>query len=332
MNRLSLLVLAFGSVLIATAANAQIYTGNLSLNSQEQVDEFAYSEVTGSLTISGSDIVDLSALSPLTRVGGYLSISDNTALTQVNGFQNLTEVGWGIYVWENTSLVSFSGFDALLRTGDNIDFWFNNSLVSVSGFDSLQSVGYSLEFGENAALKIIPRFKSLETIDSSLFILNNASLTRITGFPALAHVDWSMDILSNATLATLCGFYDYFSANGSFTGGGSFKITGNAPSLPSPTTIEDILDAGPCEVLQLLDNLITEIQEMGLPQGTSNFLVNALEKAKKSLESGRESDVVKKLAALIDDIRSLQQRGKLDGATADYLVAAVSEIIDVINA
>ena len=332
MNRLSLLLLALGSVLIATAADAQIYTGNLSLNSQEQVNAFAYSEVTGSLTISGSDIVDLSALSPLTRVGTYLSISDNTALTQVNGFQNLTEVGWGIYVWENTGLVSFSGFDALLHTGDNIDFWFNDSLVTVSGFDSLQSVGWSLEFGGNAALKSIPRFKSLETINSSLFVLDNASLTRITGFPALQHVDWSMGILSNATLATLCGFYDYFSANGSFTGEGDFMISGNDPSLPSPTTIEDILGAGPCEVLQLLDNLITETQEMGLPQGTRNFLVNSLENAKKSFESGRDSDATRKLAALIDDIRSLQQRGKLDGATADYLVAAVSEIIDVINA
>jgi hypothetical protein len=331
MNRLSLLLVALGSVLTAPAVEAQIHTGNLSLNSQAEVNAFAFSEVTGSLTISGSDIVDLSPLSPLTRVGTYLSISDNTALTHVDGFQNLTEVGRGIYVWENTSLVSFSGFDALLHTGDNIDFWFNDSLVTVSGFDSLQSVGWSLEFGENAALTSIPRFKSLETINSSLFVLSNASLTGITGFSALRHVDWSMDILSNATLATLCGFYDYFSANGSFTGGGSFVIADNDPSLPSPTTIQDILDAGPCEI-QLLDSLISEIQEMGLPPGTQNFLVNALEKAKNSVESGRQSDATKKLAALIDDIRSLEQRGRLDGATADYLVAAVSEIIDAINA
>lgn len=331
MNRLALLLLALGSVLIATAADAQIHTGNLSLNSQAEVNAFAYSEVTGSLTISGSDIEDLSPLSPLARVGGYLSISDNTALANVDGFQNLTEVGWGIYVWENTGLVSFSGFDALLYTGDNIDFWFNDSLVTVSGFDSLQSVGWSLEFGENAALTSIPRFKSLETINSSLFVLNNASLTGITGFPALQHVDWSMDILSNATLATLCGFYDYFSANGSFTGGGSFMIADNDPSLPSPTTMQDILDAGPCEI-QLLDGLISEIQEMGLPPGTENFLVNALQKAKNSLESGRESDAIRKLAALIDDIGSLEQRGKLDAATADYLAAAVTEIIDAINA
>jgi hypothetical protein len=129
----------------------------------------------------------------------------------------------------------------------------------------------------------------------------------------------------------LCGFYDYFSANGSFTGGGSFMIADNDPSLPSPTTIQDILDAGPCEI-QLLDSLITEIQGMGLPPGTRNFLVNALQKAKNSVESGRKSDAVKKLEALIDDIRSLEQRGRLDGATAVYLVAAVSEIIDVINA
>ena len=135
MNRLSLLLVALGSVLTAPAVEAQIHTGNLSLNSQAEVNAFAESavtEITGSLTISGSDIVNLSPLSLLTRVGTYLSISDNTALTNVDGFQNLTEVGWGIYVWENTDLVSFSGFDALLHTGDNIDFWFNDSLVTVS--------------------------------------------------------------------------------------------------------------------------------------------------------------------------------------------------------
>jgi hypothetical protein len=309
---------------------AQIYSGNLSLDSQADVDAFAYSEVTGYLSISGTDIVDLSPLSPLTRVGKYISISNNTALVVADGFENVTDVGWGISVYNNTNMVSFSGFDALEQTGDNIDFWYNDSLVSVSGFGSLHTAGWSLEFGSNPVLTSIPAFESLQVISSSLFVLDNAALTRIDGFGALQYVDWSFDIVGNASLASLCGFYNYFAANESYTGGGSFNISENDPSLPSPATVQDILDAGPCAIA-LLDSLILDIQAMELSPGTSNRLVKELARAKDFLEAGRDSDAVSKLASLIDDIASLEGRGKIDGATADYLTGAVLDVIDAIG-
>ena len=330
MNKMTAVLIALNSLLTVPAAIAQTYTGNLYLTSQTDVDGFNYSEVTGSLTISGTDILDLSPLSDLTRVGSYIAIIDNTGLVDVDGFQKLTDVGSGIYVYDNTNLVSFSGFDALLQTGDNIDFWYNDSLVTVSGFSSLHTAGWSLEFGENAVLTSIPDFKSLQTINSSLFILDNVSLPSITGFKALQHVDWSFDILGNTSLANLCGFYDHSSANESYTGGGSFNISENHPSLPSPMTIQDILDAGPCDI-PLIDSLILDIQAMGLSKGTKNFLVKPLAKAKNFLESGRESDAIKINETLIDDIRSREQRGKIDSETANYLVAAIFEIKDAIN-
>ena len=333
MNKLQVLVIALISMLSVSSAFAQVHIGNLSLASQAEVNAFNYSEVTGSLSISGADIVDLSPLSILTSVGSYISISDNAALLVVDGFENLIDVGGGIYVYTNPQLVSFSGFGALLQTGDNIDFWFNDSLADVSGFDSLHTVGWSLEFGGSPSLGSIPEFASLETIASSLFILDNVSLPSITGFNALLDVDWSFQIIGNSSLSDLCGFYNYFSLNNPYTGDGYFNINTNHPELPDPTTIQDILDAGPCSVSpeQLIQNLILEIEAMGLPNGTTNTLVRALSKAQKSLERGRASTSTRQLEALIDDIRSLEQRGKLDGATADGLVAAVLEIVDAIN-
>jgi hypothetical protein len=330
MKKLTVVLIALSSMLIVPAAIAQTYTGNLYLLSQADVNGFSYSEVTGSLTISGTDILDLSPLSGLTRVGAYIAIIDNTVLVDVDGFQNLTDVGSGIYVYDNTNLVSFSGFDALLQTGDNIDFWYNDSLVTVAGFSSLHTAGWSLEFGGNAVLTSIPDFKSLQTINSSLFILDNVSLPSITGFKALQNVDWSFDIPGNTSLTNLCGFYDYFSASESYTGGGSFDISENHPSLPSPMTMQDILDAGPCAI-PLLDSLILDIQAMGLSKGTKNFLVRPLAKAKNFLESDRESDAIKTNEGLIDDIRSRERRGKIESETADYIVADILEIIDAIS-
>jgi hypothetical protein len=335
MNRSTVVLIALFSVLHTSSARAQTYEGNLSLASQAAVDVFNYTDVTGSLTISGGDIVDIGPLSALTSVGSYISISDNAALAVVDGFENLTNLGGGLFVYYNASLVSFSGFGALSATGDNIDFWYNDSLVSVSGFESLQTAGWSLEFGGNPVLASIPDFESLQTISSSLSILDNNSLPDITGFNALQYVDWSFGIVGNPSLNNLCGFYNYFSANNPYTGGGSFNISQNHPDLPSPATIQDILDAGPCspeqQIGDLIADLIAEIEAMGFPNGVTNSLVKSLAKAQKSLENGRPDRATVQLEALIDDIASLAARGKIDGNTAVELTAAVVGIIDAIN-
>ena len=333
MNRSILVLIALFSMLHLSSARAETYVGNLYLASQADVDAFNYTDITGSLTISAGDIVDISPLSALTSVGGYISISDNAALAVVDGFENLTNLGGGLLVNFNASLVSFSGFGALLATGANIDFWYNDSLVSVSGFESLQTAGWSLEFGGNPVLTSIPHFESLQTISSSLFILDNNSLPGITGFNALQYVDWSFNIAGNLSLNNLCGFYNYSSANNPYTGGGSFNISRNHPDLPNPTTIQDILDAGPCTGSpepQFAD-LIAEIKARGLPNGVTNVLVKPLAKAQKSLDNGRPDRATEQLEALIDDIASLASRGKIDGDTAVELTAAVLAIIGAIN-
>ena len=321
MKKISVALIALISMLSTSSAPAQTFTGNLSLMSQARVDAFNYSEITGSLTISGEDVVDLSPLSVLTSVGTYIYIGGNPTLTVVDGFENVTTVGEGIYVYENANMVRFAGFDALAETGDNIEFWYNDSLETVAGFDALHTAGWSLEFGGNPVLTSIPAFASLETIRSSLFILDNVSLPSITGFQSLQYVDWSFDIVGNISLSELCGFHNYFSANNPYTGGGSFNISANHPDLAESTTIQNVLDAGPCQVLpeQLIENLILDINAMGLPMGTENTLCRSLAKARKALLRGSIQTATNQLNALIDDITSLERRGKLDRATADEL-------------
>jgi len=330
MNRMTSALIALSCLLTFPVAFAQTYDGNLSLESQEDVNSFNYTEVTGSLTISGADIVDLSPLSTLVSIGEYLSISDTSELEfVVNGFENLTGVGWGIYVWNNTSLVSFFGFEALVQTGDNIDFWFNDSLVNVSGFSALQTVGWSLEFGGNPLLMGIPDFDSLQTIESSLFILDNPSLPAITGFRSLAYVDWSFQVMGNPSLNNLCGFSNYFSANNPYSGHGSFYIETNHPDLPNPTTMPDVLAAGSCAIL-LIDRFTSEVQAMGLAKGTTKSLLRPLVKARNALEDGNTSAATSQLGRMIENIRALERRGKIDSATADHLAGAALGCIDAI--
>ena len=335
MNKLAIVITGLLFMInVSSAIAAGIYDGNFTLGSQTQVDSFDYTAITGSLTISGTDIQDLSPLSALTSIGGYLYIGNNNILEVVDGFENLTDIGGGIYVYDNPVLVSLAGFNNLLATGNNIDIWYNNSLVSISGFGSLQTAGWSIEIVGNPVLTNIPNFESLQTITSSLFILNNVSLSSVTGFNALQYVDWSFEISGNTSLNNLCGFYDYFSSNNTYSGGGSLDISQNHPDLFDPTTIQDILNAGPCQIsleqplvlleqqispeLQIVD-LIAEIELMGLSKKDSNNLVSALNRALKSLESGRPERAV----IILEDLSSTTSQ--------DEVVQAIQAIIDSIN-
>ena len=50
--------------------HAQVCAGDITLSSQAEVDAFNCAEVTGTLTISGTDITNLDGLYMLTKIGG----------------------------------------------------------------------------------------------------------------------------------------------------------------------------------------------------------------------------------------------------------------------
>ena len=72
--------------------------GSFTLSTPNEVAAFiqsygACTTITGSLTISGHTITDLSGLSFLTTITGSLTIRDNTGLTTLNGLQNISTIG-----------------------------------------------------------------------------------------------------------------------------------------------------------------------------------------------------------------------------------------------
>ena len=57
-----------------SVSSAQVIEGDVSLDSQAEVNLFAGNSITGILLIQGYDIVDLSPLSTLDSIGGDLSV------------------------------------------------------------------------------------------------------------------------------------------------------------------------------------------------------------------------------------------------------------------
>src|SRR5690606_6408322 len=103
---------------------AQCPPGVVSLTSQAQIDAFATNYpnctgVSGNLTIQGASITDLTPLSNLTSVGGYLYIYNNSNLNNLDGLSNLTSVGGYLHIRSNSSLNNLDGLSKLSSLGRN---------------------------------------------------------------------------------------------------------------------------------------------------------------------------------------------------------------------
>jgi len=90
----------------------RFHPGNVTLSSQSEVDAFSSQYVDGSLTISGSDITDLSPLASLASIKGALIIRDNSNLTTINGLNSIIEVSF-LSIENNPSLTTIDGFHSL---------------------------------------------------------------------------------------------------------------------------------------------------------------------------------------------------------------------------
>ena len=83
--------------------------GNIVFTSQQEIDDFGKNKCTrivGSLSIMDdqdgiSDITNLDALNSLTIIEGFVYISANPSLVQINGLGNVTTIGGFLTIQTN---------------------------------------------------------------------------------------------------------------------------------------------------------------------------------------------------------------------------------------
>lgn len=121
---------------------ANIFEGNLTLNTQAEVDfigSMGYTEITGYLSIqsSGSPITSLEALNTLTKVGGAFLGINGTQITNLNGLENLTTVTDKLQITNNYELTSVEALSNVTSLGGV--FVMNNPfLESYNGLENAQ--------------------------------------------------------------------------------------------------------------------------------------------------------------------------------------------------
>lgn len=107
--------------------NGGTFTGNIRLDSQIEIDDFAkqcYTKIDGDLTIGHpyqeTTVNDLSGLKSITEVTGRFRISYCKDLTTLKGLEGLTYAG-GLDIRQNHKLENLTGLNNLIQVGDLIE-------------------------------------------------------------------------------------------------------------------------------------------------------------------------------------------------------------------
>lgn len=122
---------------------AEVYEGDLILRSQDEVNNCIYTEITGSLTISGDDIHDLSALEHITAVGGSLIIE---GCSQLSSFGPLNDLSVNMLclkgAWTEALLQNYSGEFKSLEIENCLDHAIDISILTrFSWIENLRITG-----------------------------------------------------------------------------------------------------------------------------------------------------------------------------------------------
>jgi hypothetical protein len=196
---------------------------DITLTSQAEVDAFpGCGQVTGTILITGADIINLDSLYTLQRIDGSLVIVDNPMLADISGLSALTHVGGngygaypGLHITNNPQLTSLDGLNRLTTNGGILIIQNNARLENIDGLSSLAKVGAPYPSGtsvvltQNPVLKNIHGFRSITYLGGDLSITYNDSLKDLHGLDSLTHVGGSeggsLEIANNQSLESLHG-------------------------------------------------------------------------------------------------------------------------------
>ena len=166
----------------------------LVLRSQDEVDNFSETEVSGNLVIASSSgtggIKNLNGLSDITSISGHLVVRGNKELSSLVGLSGLSKVGDNFYIQDNTSLSSLRGLTTLDSIGGSFLVRSNPSLLTLDSFPELDNIGGSYFIQDHDSLRSLG-YSSLQTVDSIYYVVNNPLLSSLGDYPMLSRIGMS---------------------------------------------------------------------------------------------------------------------------------------------
>ncbi|MEZ4758081.1 MAG: T9SS type A sorting domain-containing protein [Flavobacteriales bacterium] len=270
----ALLLIGIGSVPIAHPQNC--LPQGITFNLQSEVDAFpttypGCAQIDGFLRIGpsndgfGGGITDLTPLSQITSVGGYLLVEftiglgsldglDNLAsvggylklnvndnLSDITALSNLTTVGGLLEVRQNPVLTSLEGLASVSTTGGNVRVQFNDGLTDLQGLEGLVDVGGAVSVEGNSSLQSMNGLAP-QSVGAGFWVKNNPQLMDLSAASGLTSIGGFLNVQDNASLPSLEDL-------ASVTALGGYLRVQNCPLITDLTPLANI---DPASIGQLL--------------------------------------------------------------------------------
>ena len=253
------------SITIHFTQLSTFYEGDIILISQAEVDEFISNTtvIDGNLTIgytdsslySRSDITDLTPLSNINQITGYVWIRQNGQLDNLNALNNLQTIGGDFQILRN-KLTDLGDFPVLQSIGGDFSVRYNLELTDLGDFPALQTIGgdFNLQtiegggyvmsnraYNNNYNLTDLGDFPVLQSIGGDFYVMsnhsynNNRELTDLGDFPVLQSIGGDFSVRYNRELTDLGDFPALQTIGGDFNvlGAGKLADLGDFPALDS---------------------------------------------------------------------------------------------------
>jgi len=178
----------FGPINFITQCNVDngIYEGNVTLTTQQEIDDFGamcYSGINGYLDIRGVDDSDIVSLLPLINISSVDKlIISLTSITSLKGI-NLNTLNESFQLIDNDLLIDFNGINIPSSINNIFLVAQNDALLSFEGLEELTYI-YFLWIVNNNNLESFNGFNNITSMDFSEFN-GNASLLNFIGFDSL---------------------------------------------------------------------------------------------------------------------------------------------------
>lgn len=251
-------------IILNDVLEANIYTGDVILTSQEEVNDFGaqnYDEIDGNLRISSNDnvLTSLIPLNTLTAISGDFLVENNNNLTTLEGLNNIITIGENLWLSNNLALIDINHLNNLVSVGQRLRISNNDILEIIDGFEGLEFVGDDFFISSNNALLEIQGINNLTTIQNSFILFSNPSITSCTGLNSLNTIGASFRVLSNYELTNLDGMQNLDLSNNLSENIKDIRIEANSFEnlnfLQNTTAIEGNLYIGSNADLLNLDGL-----------------------------------------------------------------------------
>lgn len=340
-------------MLFTIGLSAQLYTGNISLSTQQQIDDFAVNcqcdSIQGDLHIAPVNITNINSISMLNidlpnLIEAHNITLSSTSISSISSFQNLVRItGQFRFSW-NILLTNITGFDSI-RYIKGLVFESNSTITNCDVCEKVDSLDYLHITGNQLA--DLTEFNDISQLND-LNINNFTTLTSIPDFPNIE--SFASLILSYCPLINDIGFdsikvmgYVYMNNNSALASfGGYNKLTkikslfisefsnltsiSNMPMLASVPSTLSMINNPLLNDISGFDNLkfLNEVQVINNPNLNTCCIFADLQKIGR-LNSGLDlenngpacSDVVELIATDCED-QDFDFRGQGDNCLTIY--------------